>query len=314
MGIVLTTGVRQVTGEAATVRRSGRRPGLVALVLAGAGLAVVGLAGCGSSGVAGSSHPAAPVQVVATTSVLADLVANVGGDRVGVYTVLRPNVDAHDLDPSPADLEAIRRARLVVENGAGLEPWLPSALDASGTRATVVDSSRDLALRRGDDHGADLDPHVWHDPRNVMAMVRTIATALAAADPANTSYYETNRDRYLAVLDALDREVAARIGALSVRTVVTDHDAFGYYADRYGLQLVGSVLPSFETSAEPSARRLRELADAIRAEHVPAVFTERALPARTARALADEAGVRVVAGDGALYGDALGPAGSGADT
>ena len=152
------------------------------------------------------------------------------------------------------------------------------------------------------------------DPTNARIMVGDIASALSSVDPAGRATYEANRDAYGAELTALDVEIRARLAPLTNRKVVTNHDAFGYFLARYGLTYVGSVIPSFDTQAELSATELKALVDRIKAEGVTVIFTESSLPPKTARTIASEAGVKVVEGRGALYGDSLGLPGSGADT
>jgi ABC-type Zn uptake system ZnuABC Zn-binding protein ZnuA len=264
-------------------------------------------AACGDS--AGSSASGAPLQVVATTTVLTDFAKVIGGDRVGVYGVMKPNVDAHDYEPSAKDLDSLRSAQVIVKNGVHLEAWFDDAARASGTKATVVDASTGVTIRSADDQGEpEGDPHIWHDPRNAKQMVATMLAAFVAADPAGAPVYEANAARYTAELDALDVEIAAKIATLTNKKLVTNHDAFGYFVDRYGLEFVGSIIPSFETSAEVSAAELDDLVDAIEAQGVKAVFAESSLPSKVAKTIANEAGVKVVDGDGALYGDGLGPA------
>lgn len=280
------------------------RPRLAAALLP----AVLALAGCGTAGAGGPTDAA--VRLVATTTVVADFARAVGGDRVQVTQVLKPGVDPHDYEPSPADLEALSEADLVVENGVGLEAWLGDTVAAAGYAGPVVDTSKGLTIREGP--GGESDPHVWHDPRNAQAMVATIAAALAEQDPGGKATYAANARAYRAKLAALDRANQAKIRSIprQLRTLVTDHDAFGYYCDRYGLTVVGSVVPSFDTSAELSGRQLSDLVRKIRATGVRAVFSEASLPAKTAETVAREAGVQVVGGEGALYADGLGPAGS----
>jgi zinc/manganese transport system substrate-binding protein/manganese/iron transport system substrate-binding protein len=281
--------------------------------LAGVLVAIVVLASACASDNGNTSGPAVttahapPVRVVATTSVLADFTRQVGGDRVSVYTVLRPNVDGHDYEPTARDLHELRHADLVVRNGAGLEPWFDAARRASGTQAPILDTSRTLTLNDG-------DPHVWHDPQNAKRITADIVGVLETADPANTSQYETSRARYDAQLDGLDRAIAAAVATVPNKKLVTDHDAFGYFAARYGFDVVGSIIPSFDSSAELSGAGVNRIVDKIRAEDVRAVFAETALPGKTVRTIAREARVEVVEGEGALYGDGLGPAGSEGDT
>jgi ABC-type Zn uptake system ZnuABC Zn-binding protein ZnuA len=271
------------------------------------------LAGCDPTGRPPES-PAA-LDVVATTPVVADFVRNVGGGRVHVVQILKPGVDPHDYEASPADVQAIADADLVVENGVGLEAsWLDDAVDAVGYGGEVVDTSRGVRVRTGDGEAEQAagDPHIWHDPANARIMVADIAAALAAKDPSGTAEYERNAAAYDAKLAALDAEQRAEIATIrpAQRTLVTNHDAFGYYCARYGITFVGSIIPGFDSSAELSGKRLADLVADIERTGVRAVFSESSLPPKTAETVAREAGVQVVEGEAALYADGLGPAGS----
>jgi len=280
-------------------------------ILLAAVLAAALAAGCSSSGGAGGDDAGGTLQVVATTTQVADLAGNVGGDRVQVTSLLKPGVDAHDYEPSPADIDAIARADLVLQNGVGLEEWLDDTIESSGFTGPVVDTSQGVRLRQVD---GESDPHIWQDPRNAERMAANVERGLAAAEPAAAASFEANLASYTAQLRALDAEVERQLGSLANKKVVTNHDAFGYYLDRYGLELVGSVIPSFDTSAELSGRDIRDLVAKIRATKVKAVFSESSLPPKAAETIAAEAGVKVVVGEDALYGDALGPPGSDGDT
>ena len=282
---------------------------LVAVVLGAAVLA----AGCTTNRPAGSAEQTSgqALRVVATTTQVADLAANVGGDRVQVTSLFKPNVDAHDYEPSPADIDTIARADLVIENGAGLESWLHDTIASSGYDGPVVDTSQGVRLRQV---GGATDPHIWQNPRNAMVMAANIERGLASADPPDAGVFQVNLAAYTKQLQTLDAEVQRQIDSLANKKLVTNHDAFGYYIDRYGLQFVGSVIPSFDTSAELSGRDIRDLVAKIKATKVKAVFSETSLPPRTAETIAGEAGVKVVEGEDALYGDSLGPAGSDGDT
>jgi manganese/iron transport system substrate-binding protein len=251
------------------------------------------------------------LRVVATTTQVADFARKVGGDRVQVTSLLKPNLDAHDYEPSPADVAAMARADLVIENGAGLESWLHDTITSSGFRGPVVDTSHGVRLRQV---GGATDPHIWQNPRNAQVMVANIERAMAAADPTDAGVFRANLAAYTKQLQALDAEVQRQIDSLANKKLVTNHDAFGYYVDRYGLVFVGSVIPSFDSSAELSGRDIRDLVAKIKATKVKAVFSETSLPPRAAETIAREAGVKVVEGEGALYGDSLGPAGSDGDT
>jgi len=286
-----------------------RRVGLVAVCLA----ALV-VAGCSASGGgAGGDRTGAGggLRVVATSTQVADLAANVGGDRVQVTSLLKPGIDPHDYEPSPADIDAIAHADLVLENGVGLEAWLGDTVDSSGFDGPVVDTSQGVRLRMA---GGAADPHIWQDPRNAERMAATIERGLAAAEPSAATTFQANLAAYTRQLQALDSEVQRQIDSLANKKLVTNHDAFGYYVDRYGLQLVGSVIPSFDTSAELSGRDIRDLVAEIKATRVKAILSETSLPPRTAETIGREAGVKVVTGEDALYGDTLGPRGSDGDT
>jgi ABC-type Zn uptake system ZnuABC Zn-binding protein ZnuA len=280
--------------------------------LLAAGLAVLLVAGCSGSGGAGDGDGGGGgLRVVATTTQVADLAANVGGDRVQVTSLLKPGIDAHDYEPSPADIDAIARADLVVQNGVGLEEWLGDTIKSSGFTGPVVDASQGVRLRQAE---GGADPHIWQDPGNAQRMAANIERGLAAAEPADATAFAANLAAYTKELEALDAEVERQIDSLANKKVVTNHDAFGYYLDRYGLELVGSVIPSFDTSAELSGRDIRDLVAKIKATGVKAIFSETSLPPRAAETIGREAGVKVVVGEDALYGDALGPPGSDGDT
>ncbi|HEV8653082.1 MAG TPA: metal ABC transporter substrate-binding protein [Actinomycetes bacterium] len=285
-----------------------------------AGLAAILAAGCSSgdqgSGSGSASRPGRTLNVVATTTQVQDFTRNVGGDRVKVTGILKPNVDAHDYEPSPADLDAVARADVLVKNGVGLEPWLDDVARSAGFQGTVVDASRGVAIRAGQasEGQKEGDPHIWQNPRNAKIMASNIEQGLAKAEPAAAPVFKASLAAYAAKLDALDAQVAAQVKGLSNKKVVTNHDAFSYYLNRYGLELVGSVIPSFDTSAELSGREVQDLVAKIKAAKVKAIFAESSLPPKTAATVAREAGVRIVEGNDALYGDALGPAGSDGDT
>lgn len=290
-----------------------RRFSPATLVLA-AGLALA--AGCSGASTAterGSVDGRLPV--VTTTTQVTDFARAVGGDHVDVYGILKPNVDAHDFEPSPGDIARLARARVIIKNGVGLEEWFDSTIRNSGSKATVVEAATGVSVRRGEG-GSDGegDPHIWQDPRNAKVMVHNIAVALAAADPAHRAAYEANEAAYTAELDRLDAEIAAEIAGLANRKVVTNHDAFHYYVDRYGLEFVGSIIPSFDSQAELSAQDISTIVRVVKSAGVKAVFSETSLPPKTAEAIARDAGVRVVAGEDSLYGDSLGPPGSAGDT
>jgi ABC-type Zn uptake system ZnuABC Zn-binding protein ZnuA len=286
------------------------------LIAVAASASALGLAGCqagnSSGSPAGNSAPGRALRVVATTTQVADFARNVGGDRVQLTQLVKPNVDPHDYEASPADVQAIATADLVVKNGVGLEKFLDEAISSAGFTGMVVDASAGVTIHPGDAGDKEGDPHIWHDPMNARIMVRNIATAFEAEDPAGKASYEENEKAYAAKLDALDKRIRAEIESLPAtqRKLVTNHDAFGYYIARYRLQFVGSIIPSFDTSAELSGKDVADLIAKIKAAGVKAIFSESSLPPKTAEAIGQEAGVKVVEGEDALYGDSLGPPGS----
>ena len=253
--------------------------------------------------------------VVTTTTQLTDFVHVVGGGDVEVRPVLKANVDPHDYEPTPADVDAMARADVIVKNGVGLEQWFDDTIESADPKGAIVDASQGVAIRKGSGAGETTgDPHIWHDPRNAEVMVANIARALERADPSEKATFERNRAAYTADLQRLDAHIAAEIATLGHKELVTNHDAFGYYVARYGLKFVGSVIPSFDSQAELSPRDITRLVGKIDREGVKAIFSESSLPPKTARAIGHEAGVKVVSGPDALYGDSLGPPGSAGDT
>jgi ABC-type Zn uptake system ZnuABC Zn-binding protein ZnuA len=284
------------------------------LVTLAAVAAAILLAGCGSSGGGGSSGGTSgggTLSVVATTTQVQDFTRVIGGDRIKLTGILKPGVDAHDFEPAPADVDAISKADVLVINGVGLEKWLDDTVKSADFHGTTVDASQGVPVNKGDDPAEPAgDPHIWQSPANAKIMVANIERALVAADPADAATFKANLDAYNAKLDALDRDIARQVSSLANKKLVTNHDAFSYYIQRYHLEFVGSIIPSFDTSAELSAKDVADLVAKIRATGVKAIFSESSLPPKTAETIAREAGVKVVEGEDALYGDSLGPPGS----
>jgi zinc/manganese transport system substrate-binding protein len=273
-------------------------------------LAVLAAAGCGGSS---SASDSGAVTVVATTTQLGDIVRRIAGDAADVKQILQPNSDPHQYDPRPSDVLAIAGAKVVFESGNGLDAWIGKVIERSGGHPRVITLSETNLLRvPGETNGPEAsryDAHWWHDPRNVEAAIPAIERALAAADPRRASAYARRAAAYLRQVRALDAEIARCFAAVpaSARKLVTDHDAFGYFAARYGIRIVGAVIPSQTTEAQPSAGDVARLVRTIRREHVAAVFPESSVNAKLARAIAAETGAR---SDLTLYGDTLGPSDS----
>ncbi len=254
----------------------------------------------------------------------------VGGDRAEVYQVLRPGVSPHDYEPTAADLDAVATADVVIHNGLDLEAFWDDLIGAADPEGTVVVASEGVSLLEGEEdegeedegdegegdeaEGGEADPHIWHDPTRARTMVANLTEALVEADPDGAEGYRSRTGAYIEELNRLDAEIARQLSVLPNDKLVTNHDAFGYYVDRYDLDFVGAIIPSFDSTAELSVDDVADIVSRIRAEGVKAVFSESDLPPRTAVAIGTEAGVTVVAGEDSLFGDSLGPPGSGAET
>lgn len=292
---------------ARTLARAPRVPALAATTLAAVAFVAVG---CGSAPAARDGQ----IEVVATTTQIGDFVREVGGDAVAVDQILQPNTDPHEYEPRPSDVAGAAEATLVFANGDGLDEWIGQVVSDGGSDARVVDLGASVPERLpGESSGAEAsryDPHWWHDPRNAEAAVREIERRLAAAaDPSRRRLFERNAGAYLVKLRALDAGIARCMALVppSRRKLVTDHDAFGYFADRYGIDVVGAVIPSQATQAQPSAKDLSALAELIEREHVKAIFPESSLSPKVAEAIASQTGATA---EYTLYGDTLGPEGS----
>jgi zinc/manganese transport system substrate-binding protein len=292
-----------------------------------AALALVA-AGCGEDD-AGS---ASGIEVVATTPVAADLARNVAGDRASVVALMAPNTDPHAYEVRPRDVEALAQAGLVVRSGGDLDEWLQEAVEGSGSDAPTLTLIDHVRTREGghadeeeehageeeaeDEHAgeeeageAEIDPHWWQDPRNAERAVTALRDALAQADPDGASDYRANADAYVAKIRELDRAAEACIDQVPTerRKLVTTHDAFGYYAERYGIEVIGTVIPAVTTEGQPSAGETAELVETIRDEGVETIFAESSVDQKIEEAIARESGATVGA---ELWADTLGPQGS----
>jgi ABC-type Zn uptake system ZnuABC Zn-binding protein ZnuA len=281
-----------------------RLPIPAAAALTAAALAVLALAGCAADRSAARAGTA--LTVTATTTQVADMARHVGGTRVDVRQILQPNSDPHDYEVRPSDVDAIAASRIVFASGGDADAWLATATDAAGGHARVVSLIGHVRPRQDAD---GLDPHWWQDPRNGVRAVDAIRDALAAADPAGAAGYRRRAAAYDARLAALDGAIArcwARVPA-ERRQLVTTHDALGYYARRYGLRVVGAVIPSLSTAGSASAGQVAALVREIRRRHVPAIFAESSVNPKIEHAIAQEAGAVV---GPPLWADSLGPPGS----
>ncbi|UFN47863.1 zinc ABC transporter substrate-binding protein [Roseomonas sp. OT10] len=252
-----------------------------------------------------------PLPVVASFSILGDMVRQIGGDRVAVRVLVGPGQDAHAFQPRPSDAAALRDAAVVVRNGLGFEPWLDRLFRSSGSTARLVTATEGVTARKaaadghGHSHGAGApDPHAWQDLRNAQTYLRTIAAGLAAADPAGAESYARNAAAYAGRLAALDAWVREQIATVpeAKRKVVTSHDAFGYFGAAYGVTFLAPQ--GISTEGEPSAAQVAALIRSVKAQGITAVFVETMTNPALLDRLAKDAGVRV---RGSLFSDALSP-------
>jgi zinc/manganese transport system substrate-binding protein len=255
------------------------------------------------------------ISVVASFSILGDLVKNVGNDRVDVATLVGPNGDVHVYSPTPADAKTLAVAKAVFVNGLGLEGWMIRLVAASGTKAPLVVASKGVKAREmADRHDAGHmvpDPHAWQSVANAKIYVANIRDALSSADPAGKEIYAANAQSYLGKLDALETDVKAAIAKIPAdrREIVVTHDAFGYFGDAYGLEFIAPE--GVSTDAEASAKNVGAIISQIKRQKIPAVFMENITDPRLVQQIAKETGATIA---GTLYSDALsepnGPAGS----
>jgi zinc/manganese transport system substrate-binding protein len=280
-----------------------RTSGLLALGC----VSIACFAGCGT--VATGSKPL----VVATTTQLGDFAREVGGSAVTVHQILKPNTDPHEYEPRPGDIEASANAKLVLLSGDNLDRWMGTVVDQAGGHPTVVTVGDAVASHvAGETSGPEAskyDPHWWHDPENAIAAVERIRSALDAADPAGKARFARNAASYVAKLRRLDTGIKRCFASVpaAARKLVTSHDAFNYFAKRYGVTVVGAIIPSQTTEAQPSAGDVARLARQVTREHVHAIFLESSVNPKLAQAVASETHTL---GNLTLYGDTLGPAGS----
>ncbi|MCS6906264.1 MAG: metal ABC transporter substrate-binding protein [Anaerolineales bacterium] len=265
----------------------------------------------------------AKLRVVATTTIVGDVVANVAGDAIELSVLLPSGADPHLFNPTPQDVAKVSQADLVFANGAGLEAFLDGLLESAGAKEKTFAVSEGIQLLESASHAheeahsqegehsheaehghegehahrhGEGDPHVWLDPNLVKVWVQNIARVLSEKDPQNASLYQRNAEAYTAQLDELDRWIRQEVEKIPAenRLLVTDHLMFGYFAQRYGFTQVGAVLPGFSTLAEPSAQELAQLEDTIRQYGIKAVFVSKAVNPDLAQRVAEDTGVKLV--------------------
>jgi manganese/iron transport system substrate-binding protein len=248
--------------------------------------------------------------IVASTSVLADLTDQVVGDHAEVFSLVPVGGDPHVHEPTPGDVRTLERADLVIHNGAGLEPWLASLLRRVETPTVALSETVQAPLLGDGESGPD--PHLWMAPPHAISYVWAIADAVTALLPEERASIDAAADEAIRALRALDDELRDRLTLIPAerRKLVTSHDAYGYFADHYDLEVIGTVV-GVSTEEEPSAAAVRRLVDVVRQNQVPTIFVETTVNPGVIESIARDAGVKVGT---PLYGDSLGPPGSGAET
>ncbi len=253
------------------------------------------------------------VKVIASFSILGDMVKNVGGDRVEVTALVGPNGDAHVYEPTPADAKAVSAADLVIVNGLGMEGWMDRLIKTSGYKGPIVVATKGIKPREmtkeeeaehehGAKHEHKIDPHAWQNLSNGLIYVDTIAKGLSSVDAAGTPVYQANAAAYKTKLAELDKWVKMEFAAIpkAKRRMITTHDAFGYFGAAYGITILSPV--GFSTESEAAAGDIAKLIKQIRKEKITAVFIENVTDPRLMQQVAKESGVTL---GGELYSDAL---------
>ncbi|GJD57179.1 metal ABC transporter substrate-binding protein [Methylobacterium dankookense] len=272
-------------------------------------------------GLALPAAAAEPLRAVATFSILADLVRQVGGPHVSVTSLVAPGADAHGFSPAPADSRALAQAQVIVVNGLGFEGWIDRLIRASGAKAPVVVASAGVRTIAGNpehdhdhgekdghahgaEHASEIDPHAWQSVANVKTYIANIRDGLAKADPAHAEDYARNATAYTAALDRLEGEIRQTIAAIPTehRRIITTHDSFGYFSAAYGLAFLAPQ--GVSTASEASPRDVARIIRQIRRDKVPAVFLETIADPRLMQQIARESGARI---GGKVYSDSLSP-------
>jgi zinc/manganese transport system substrate-binding protein len=260
----------------------------------------------------GAQAADARLKVVASFSVLADIVKNVGGDHIDLTTLVGPDGDAHVFEPTPADAKAVAEADIVFVNGLGLEGWMDRLIQSAAYKGPVVAATTGVTPRTMEEDGnAVTDPHAWQDLNNGRLYVANVAAALAAADPRDAQDFRQAAAAYTAAIEAKDKWVRAELTAVPAgqRKIITSHDAFGYFGAAYGIAFLAPE--GVSTDAEPSAGGIARLVQQMKSKGIRIVFFENMTSPKLVETLASEAGAKV---GGTLFSDALSPPGGPADS
>lgn len=251
----------------------------------------------------------APLQVIAVESFLAEITQNIVGNRFRVGTLIPAGMDPHAFEPTPQDVVKISKAQVIVINGGGLETWIDSVIQNTG-KNLIINASTGLTSRISNNeqhieteneegnHPLEGDPHFWLDPNNVIVYVKNIRDGLIQTDPQGEENYRTNAENYINKLIELDSWIKSQVEQIAPqdRKFITNHESFGYYADRYEFTIIGTVIPSTSSAASPSAAQLSALIEQIRSTGVKAILLESDANPTLAKQLAEETGIKVITG------------------
>lgn len=247
------------------------------------------------------STQATPLKVVAVESFLGDITRQVAGERVIVVSLIEAGMDPHTFEPIPRDIITISESRLLIVNGGGLENWLQKMIDVQSISIPIVVASSGLTPRlpsSSERMDEQLDPHFWLDPVNIKTYVRNIRDALIEMDPAGRDDYERNAGQYILQLDELNTWIDGEVAQIPPenRLLVTNHESFGYFADRYGFKIIGTIIPSVSSGSTPTALQLTDLIGKIQYAKVKAIFLEAGSNPELAQTIASETGVTIITG------------------
>ncbi|MEN6481186.1 MAG: metal ABC transporter substrate-binding protein [Anaerolineaceae bacterium] len=261
---------------------------------------LISVSACTTSNVTPSDN--SKMNVVATTSIVADIVANVGGDRINLSTLVPLNVDVHSFEPTPRDLVSIEDAEIIFINGGGLEAFIDRMIESTNSSEKTINVSDGVTFRHlTDEHeqvsinSENTDPHTWTDPNNVMIWVKNIEQALSKMDPDHSDYYAANAKEYLQQLQDLDQWIQAESAQIPVenRKLITDHLMLGYFADRYDYQIIGAVIPSYSTMSQPSAKEISDLINLIQETGAKAILIGKSTNPAIAERISQDANIKV---------------------
>jgi ABC-type Zn uptake system ZnuABC Zn-binding protein ZnuA len=249
------------------------------------------LSGCGGQPIA-SAGKAAPA-ILTSTTILSDITRSIAGDRFQVESLLPAGADPHSYQPTPQDAARVVESELIIVNGAGYEQFLKPLIDNAGGKTTLVEASTGVIPR---EEAGSIDPHMWLEPNNMIVYVENVRDALTRLDPTGVAVYKSNADSYIAQLKTLDAWIEGQVAQIppEKRLLITNHESLGYFAERYGFTVAGTVIKSFSSDASPSAQQLAALIEEVRASGAPAIFLDAADSDTFAQQIANETGVKVI--------------------